>query len=598
MPWHDVHIRIEGPVVPDIARHFVQRWNDAKFEKREGAISDVKSNSEASVKNLGGRKNEPKESGGGFGMKWLAGIINKTTKTEDKEKEQELIEQKPKEEKKEEEEIKTSKNPLFGGLGGLLSKQLQPSIMSEKNPSNEEEEKKEEEKTEVKKTTIPPYLQKQYKAFANYFKGKIFVDEDHAYKKEGNEEKPKEEPQDQPKPSFYQNLVKNMGQSAVRARFNWHTRNEEDFLSQTIHHRRRGRGNTAKAIVQVLRSSSKWSAGIKQTEHSILNGYYKLIDEAKHFIYIENQFFVSRSWKEDEAKGKNLSKVVENEIAYHIRKRIEKAIRNDEKFKVVVFIPLLPGFAGEPEASGTLQLIIKHSYAGIVNNKGFSIIEKTREVLKELGKNPDLVSDYINFYSLRNHAVVKQNNVDNPVTEIIYIHSKLMIVDDTHLLIGSANINDRSMLGSRDSEFAVIVKDNHNIESKMNGQQYKAAKFAATFRRALYAEHIGLPQDDERLIDPLSPEINNVLNERAKNNTEAYRTIFKCYPDDEFTTFKKLRDAKKPKGDELRKLYAENHEKIKGHVVYFPLRFLEGEIDNLGLSFFSAENLLPEKNYT
>jgi phospholipase D1/2 len=44
-----------------------------------------------------------------------------------------------------------------------------------------------------------------------------------------------------------------------------------------------------------------------------------------------------------------------------------------------------------------------------------------------------------------------------PVTEIIYIHSKLMIIDDEVALIGSANINDRSLNGNRDSELAIIV---------------------------------------------------------------------------------------------------------------------------------------------
>ena len=42
-----------------------------------------------------------------------------------------------------------------------------------------------------------------------------------------------------------------------------------------------------------------------------------------------------------------------------------------------------------------------------------------------------------------------------PVHEIIYPHSKLMIVDDYHVIIGSSNINDRSMLGLRDSEVAI-----------------------------------------------------------------------------------------------------------------------------------------------
>ena len=38
------------------------------------------------------------------------------------------------------------------------------------------------------------------------------------------------------------------------------------------------------------------------------------------------------------------------------------------------------------------------------------------------------------------------------MTEQIYVHSKLMIVDDDVVVMGSANINDRSMRGSRDSE--------------------------------------------------------------------------------------------------------------------------------------------------
>lgn len=40
---------------------------------------------------------------------------------------------------------------------------------------------------------------------------------------------------------------------------------------------------------------------------------------------------------------------------------------------------------------------------------------------------------------------------------MIYIHAKLMIVDDRYLIVGSANWNDRSMLGSRDCEVAVLI---------------------------------------------------------------------------------------------------------------------------------------------
>lgn len=34
-----------------------------------------------------------------------------------------------------------------------------------------------------------------------------------------------------------------------------------------------------------------------------------------------------------------------------------------------------------------------------------------------------------------------------------------MIIDDRIALIGSANINDRSMKGTRDTELAVVVED-------------------------------------------------------------------------------------------------------------------------------------------
>ena len=55
---------------------------------------------------------------------------------------------------------------------------------------------------------------------------------------------------------------------------------------------------------------------------------------------------------------------------------------------------------------------------------------------------------YLAFCSLRTHDQLG----DKLVTEQIYIHCKLIIVDDRTVIIGSANINDRSQLGNRDSE--------------------------------------------------------------------------------------------------------------------------------------------------
>ena len=84
-----------------------------------------------------------------------------------------------------------------------------------------------------------------------------------------------------------------------------------------------------KSEVQVLRSASEWSVGIKKKENSIYQAYIKLIRESQHYIYIENQFFVSKPFDEDDRQNCNrknrLSNKVENTIAYEIRKRIIKA---------------------------------------------------------------------------------------------------------------------------------------------------------------------------------------------------------------------------------------------------------------------------------
>ena len=49
-------------------------------------------------------------------------------------------------------------------------------------------------------------------------------------------------------------------------------------------------------------------------------------------------------------------------------------------------------------------------------------------------------------------------------TEQVYIHAKVCIVDDRLAIIGSANINERSQRGDRDSELAAIIKDKDMID--------------------------------------------------------------------------------------------------------------------------------------
>ena len=110
-------------------------------------------------------------------------------------------------------------------------------------------------------------------------------------------------------------------------------------------------------------------------------------------------------------------------------------------------------------------------------------------------------SKYIKFFGLRTHGILPNGE---PATEIVYVHSKMMIVDDKIALIGSANINDRSMMGSRDSELAVVVEDPKTEPSLMDGLEYKASAFAHSLRTTCWVHLFGF-QTLEEVKDPLSP---------------------------------------------------------------------------------------------
>lgn len=64
--------------------------------------------------------------------------------------------------------------------------------------------------------------------------------------------------------------------------------------------------------------------------------------------------------------------------------------------------------------------------------------------------------NYVSICSF--HTWDRKPNNEQVAHESIYVHSKLAIADDRRAIIGSSNINDRSLLGDRDSEVAVIIQ--------------------------------------------------------------------------------------------------------------------------------------------
>jgi phospholipase D1/2 len=232
--------------------------------------------------------------------------------------------------------------------------------------------------------------------------------------------------------------------------------------------------------VQILRSAGPWSLGTPdKTEHSIMNAYAKLIEESEHFVYIENQFFISSC----ETEGTT----IQNLIGDALVERIVRAARDNDAWRACLVIPLIPGFQNTVEEEGgtSVRLIMQYQYRSMCRGDS-SLFGR----LRAQGIEPE---DYIQFYALRQWGKIGPKKM--LVTEQLYIHAKIMIVDDRTAIIGSANINERSMLGNRDSECAAIVKDADTIWSHMNGEPYQVGRFAHTLRMRLMREHLGLDVD-------------------------------------------------------------------------------------------------------
>ncbi|KAL4972864.1 hypothetical protein BDW66DRAFT_154355 [Aspergillus desertorum] len=380
-------------------------------------------------------------------------------------------------------------------------------------------------------------------------------------------------------------------------------------------------GSAGSMDCQIVRSVGRWSNGI-QTENSLYHAYIDIIARSEHFVYLEQQFFITSTGDEVET--------IWNRVAEAFVARILRAAREKKRYKVIVVLPALPAFPGDIHAlfSGELPRALMKLQFDSINRGGFSIFDR----LKEAGVSPD---DYIRFFNLRSydrlrpvtsyrvedllyplgcHANIEigapkapdaaadmqtpcENQqssepsfwdtvsscymLDGPdirsahwpdgasfpevegfVQEQVYVHSKLLIADDKVVLCGSANLNDRSLKGSRDSEIAVVVEDRTPLPSTMHDQPFEASKFAATLRRYLFRKHLGLlyPQNMRRpdglfmpapvpidydygspedllVADPLSDGFLDLWGQVARRNTLAFRRVFEAFPDDKEKTW-------------------------------------------------------------
>ncbi|KAH7574130.1 hypothetical protein JRO89_XS03G0255700 [Xanthoceras sorbifolium] len=256
-------------------------------------------------------------------------------------------------------------------------------------------------------------------------------------------------------------------------------------------------------------------------DRSIQDAYINAIRRAKNFIYIENQYFLGSSygWLSRDIRVPDIGALhlIPKELSLKIVSKIEAG----ERFAVYVVIPMWP--EGIPE-SGSVQAIL--DWQRRTMEMMYTDIAQALQK-KGLNTNP---REYLTFFCLGNREAVKPGEYVPPEKPepnsdylraqqsrrfMIYVHAKMMIVDDEYIIIGSANINQRSMDGGRDTEIAMgAFQPNHLVANQPARGQIHG------FRMALWREHLGgLDNDIEQ---PETVECVRMVNEAAYDNWQMY----------------------------------------------------------------------------
>jgi len=257
-------------------------------------------------------------------------------------------------------------------------------------------------------------------------------------------------------------------------------------------------------------------------DRSIQDAYINAIRRAKDFIYIENQYFLGSSygWKPDDIKVQDIGALhlIPKELSLKIVSKIEAG----EQFRVYVVVPMWP--EGVPE-SASVQAIL--DWQRRTMEMMYTDIAQALRAKQIYDADP---RDYLTFFCLANREV-KKNGEYMPQEEpeqdsdykraqqnrrfMIYVHAKMMIVDDEYIIIGSANINQRSMDGARDSEIAMGAYQPFHlaVNEPARGQIHG-------FRMSLWYEHTGML--DNLFLQPENVQCIRKVNKIAERYWDLY----------------------------------------------------------------------------
>ncbi|KAF3336188.1 phospholipase D gamma 1-like protein [Carex littledalei] len=230
---------------------------------------------------------------------------------------------------------------------------------------------------------------------------------------------------------------------------------------------------------------------------SIHAAYVNAIRAAQHFIYIENQYFLGSSFNWDSNKDIGANNLIPIEIAL----KIANKIKANERFAAYIVIPMWP--EGNPTGAPTQRIL--HWQKKTMQMMYDTIYRALKEAGLEDKYEPQ---DYLNFFCLGNRESPDRappsktsSNSNNPQESarknrrfMIYVHSKGMIVDDEYVIIGSANINQRSLEGTRDTEIAMGAYQPQYTWARNQNQSAPHGQIYG-YRMSLWAEHTGTSEE-------------------------------------------------------------------------------------------------------
>ncbi|CAN4083496.1 unnamed protein product [Withania somnifera] len=252
-------------------------------------------------------------------------------------------------------------------------------------------------------------------------------------------------------------------------------------------------------------------------DKSIEAAYIQAIRSAQHFIYIENQYFLGSSYAWESYKDAGADHLIPMELAL----KITSKIRARERFCVYVIVPMWP--EGDPK-SITMQEILFWQSQTI--QMMYQVIATELKSMQLVDSHPQ---DYLNFYCLGNReeipgSITQTSGNGDKVSDsykfqrfMIYVHAKGMIVDDEYVIVGSANINQRSLAGSKDTEIAMGAYQPHYAWTEK--QRHPRGQIYG-YRMSLWAEHLG--RIEECFEEPEALTCVRRVNEVAEDNWTSY----------------------------------------------------------------------------